>query len=74
MSTREVALSIFDQLNESELKAFIELFRRAYPPKCDDDLTEKQKAFKELESLISPIKDLDDEKELAEYREEKYGK
>lgn len=74
MSTREVALSIFDQLNESELKAFIELFRKVYPPKSDDDLTEKQKAFKELDSLIRPIKDLDDEKELAEYREEKYGK
>lgn len=74
MSTREAALSIFNQLNENELKAFIELFRRAYPPKDDDELTEKQKAFKELESLIRPIPDLDEKKELAEYREEKYGK
>ncbi len=34
---------------------------------------EKQKAFKELESLIRPINDLDDKKELAEFRDEKYG-
>lgn len=72
MSTRDIAFSIFEQLSEEELKGFIALFRKAYPPK-NDGKTEKQRAFEELKSLIRPIPDLDEEKELAEYREERFG-
>ena len=72
MSTKEIAYSIVEQLSEEELLGFIALFRKAYPPK-KDGTTEKQRAFEELSSMIRPIPDLDDEKELAEHREEKYG-
>lgn len=72
MSTREMAYSIFEQLSEEQLKEFIAMFRDIYPVK-DEELTEKQRALKELNGLIRHIPNLDDEKELAEYREEKYG-
>ncbi len=31
MSTREIALSIFDQLNEEQLRGFIAMFGEMYP-------------------------------------------
>ena len=50
MSTRELAYSIFEQLTEEELLGFVALFRKAYPPK-NDDMTERLKAFEELEMM-----------------------
>ncbi len=41
--------------------------------KENDNMTERRKAFEELEKLCRHIPNLDDDKELAEYREEKYG-
>ena len=72
MSTRELAYSIFEQLTEQELLGFVALFRKAYPPK-NDDMTERLKAFEELEMMRKPISDLDEKKELEKYREERYG-
>ena len=37
------------------------------------DLQERRAAFERLEQLCRPIPDLDEEKELAEWREEKFG-
>ena len=73
MSTREMAYSIFEQLTENELQGFIALFSRAFPPK-DDDLAVRRAAFERMEELCRYIPDLDEMKELEEYREEKYGK
>ena len=73
MSTKEIAYSIFEQLSETELQGFIALFSKLYPPK-DDDLTERRAAFERMEKLCRYIPELDEKKELAEYREEKYGK
>ncbi len=73
MSTREIAYSIFQQLGEKELQGFIALFSKAYPPK-NDDMAERRAAFERLEKLRRPMQELDEKKELAEYREEKYGK
>ena len=73
MSTREVAYSILDQLTETELQGFIALFSKAYPPK-EDDMAVRRAAFERLEKMCRPMPGLDPEKELAEYREEKYGK
>ena len=72
MSTREMAYSIFEQLTDEELQGFIALFRRAFPP-MSDDVTERREAFERLEKMCRYIPDLDEKKELAEYREEKYG-
>ena len=75
MSTKEMAYSIFEQLTEEELQGFVALFRRVHPPKTDeDDIAERRAIFEELEKMRRPIPDLDEKKELAEYREEKYGR
>ena len=72
VSTRDIAFSIFQQLSEDELKGFIALFRKAYPPK-NDNMAERRAAFERMKRVCRSIPGLDEEKELAEYREEKYG-
>lgn len=73
MSNREIAINILNQFSDDELDRFIAYFGIIYPVKQGDGLTDKQRALKELGEMIRPIPDLDDEKELAAYREEKYG-
>ena len=72
MSTREIAYSIFEQLSEEELQGFIALFRKMYPPK-NDDMAERREAFERMKSVCRYIPELDEKKQLAEYREEKYN-
>lgn len=60
MSTKEMAYSIFNQLNEEQLKGFIAMFERFYPIK-ENKTNEKSKAFEELEKLRRPISNLDEE-------------
>ena len=75
MSTREIALDIFNRLNERQLKGFIALFspnEELYAK--DSDMAERRAAFARMEKLRRPMPELDEKKELAEYREEKYGK
>ncbi|MBP0954468.1 MAG: UDP-N-acetylenolpyruvoylglucosamine reductase [Oscillospiraceae bacterium] len=75
MSTREIALDIFNRLNERQLKGFIALFspnEELYEK--DSDMAERRAAFARMEKLRRPMPELDEKKELAEYREEKYGK
>lgn len=73
MNTKEMAYSIIDQLTEDELEGFVALFSRVHPPK-NDDIQQRREAFERLEKLCRYIPDLDEKKELEEYREEKYGK
>ena len=81
MSAKEMAYSIIDQLGEEELQGFITLFRRLYPPKDNlvnseqehDEMAERHAAFERMKKACHYIPDLDEKKELAEYREEKYG-
>ena len=67
MSTKELAYSIIDQLNEEELESFVALFRRMYPPKSEnrseyndigtvsDDIEERKAAFARLEKMCRPM-------------------
>ena len=70
MSTRELAYSIFEQLNEEQLEGFIAMFGKFYLHANE----QSQSALQVLESIIKPVPDLDYDKELAEYREGKYCK
>ncbi|MCR5661947.1 MAG: hypothetical protein K6G50_07440 [bacterium] len=72
MTTRERAYSIIDQFNERELQGFIALFSRAYPPK-NNDMSERRVAYERIKEMCRPIPELDEKKELEEYREERYG-
>ncbi len=46
--------------------------KSSYPP-MSDDATERREAFERWEKTCRYIPDLNEKKELAEYREEKYG-
>lgn len=73
MSTREMAYNIFNRLNDEQLRGFVALFGSLFT--VDEDASQKarkMKAMQEIESMIRPI-DVDYDKELEEYREEKYG-
>jgi len=71
MSTKEMAYSIFNQLNEEQLKGFIAMFEKFYPVH-ENETSEKIMAFEELEKLRRPIQNLDEEDELNKWRMEKY--
>lgn len=74
MSTREMAHKILDNMNEEQLTGFVSLFKAySISPSEDDDLIERENAYNNLRKRIRHIPNLDYEKELAEYREEKYG-
>ena len=76
MSTRDIAYSIFNQLNEQQLEGFINMFSRFFPT-TENTSTDKSDsrlaAFAELDAMTKKVNDLDYEKELEEYRKEKYG-
>ena len=75
MSKQEQAINILKRFSDDELERFIAYFGIIYPAdKKDDDLAERKAAFERMKSVCRYIPDLDEKKELAEYREEKYGK
>ena len=73
MTTRERAYDIFSRLSEEQLEGFISLFGIYYKPIDDNNDDVKKRAYSELKSMILSIPDLDEKKELSEYREERYG-
>ncbi|MBR1628691.1 MAG: hypothetical protein IJ679_05405 [Lachnospiraceae bacterium] len=75
MSTRERAIDIVSKMNENQLEGFVAMFELFFPEvDLDGGLEEREKAFDEIERITHPILDLDYDKELAEAREEKYGR
>ena len=56
MTTKEIALSIFDQFIEEELKAFITLFSRLYPPKTENEILELRQELIEDNKFTDSIK------------------
>ena len=60
MSTREMAYNIFLRLSEEQLKEFIAMFREQYPIEDEDQQRRS-------------VPDFDEEKELEEYRKERYS-
>lgn len=78
MSTREIAYEIVNRLNEKQLKDFIAAFGKyggnvIEEKPTDAEINERLAALKELEEMLKEAPDLDYDKALAEYREEKYG-
>ena len=72
MSTRDIAYSIFNRLSEEQLKGFIAMFRELYPV-IDENQNKREAAFQKLQTLRRSVSDFDEDKELEEYRKEKYG-
>ena len=73
-SLRQEAISIVESLPEEKISALLK-FLRELPDFTDKDtrLAEKKSAFDELETLRRKIPDLDYDKELAAYRDEKFN-
>ncbi len=73
MSTREKAYNILQQLNEIQLQGFVSMFSIYFGGGDKEETSRKKKAFNELKGMLRPINDIDYEKELAAYRNERYG-
>lgn len=70
MSTREIAYNIFQQLTEEELTGFVMIFSKLHPQEEEKTTS----AFERLQTMIRPgTHDIDEKKELEQYRKEKYG-
>lgn len=71
---RQEAISIVESLPDEKILALINFLRGiTEPTEKTSRLLKKKAAFDELETLRRNIPDLDYEKELASYREERFG-
>ena len=71
MSTRDIAAEILNRLTEEQLKGFIALFHDILPA-TEDDSAKREAAFERLNKMRRHIPDLDEKKELDEYRWERF--
>ena len=90
MSTREMAYNMIAHLTEEQVQELVAYISSNYMTESNavsekqaafqtigtivDDMEERRAAFERMEKLRRPMRDIDEKKELAEYREEKYGK
>ena len=72
-SLRQEALSIVESLPEEKISVLMNFLRELNLTEKNKRLTRKKAAFEELETLRRKIPDLDYDKELAIYRDEKFG-
>lgn len=72
---RKDAIDLVEQIPEEKLYFVVELLRGVNGLFGDDnvDKAAKQDAFRELNNLRKKVPELDYNKELAEYREERYA-
>lgn len=79
MSTREYAVSIFNNLTEKQLERFISIFtnpeltEKTIEFVQEDEIEKRRKIFADLKASLIPIPDLDEQAEKDEYFKEKYG-
>lgn len=70
---RENAMMELEKIPEDKLSFVIQIMQ-GLNGLYNDTNEEKRKAFNKIEELRKKGTDLDDKRELASYREEKYGK
>lgn len=70
---RQDAHSLLDRVPDDKLAPLMEIMRGLEGLGPKKKRGENSEAFKRLMELRRPIPDLDEEKELAEWREEKFG-
>lgn len=71
MSTRDRAISIIDKLNEEQLEFFVNLFGSLVDVETEEDI--RRSSYLAIKKMRKRNPGIDYDKELAEYREERYG-
>ena len=73
MSTKkEQAYIIIEQLSDERLKEFVSKYSRLLPAKTAHNQLSKEEAFTAMQKLKRSIPDLDEKKEIEEYRAKKH--
>lgn len=70
---RKNAMDLLEKMPEEKLYFLVQIMQGVNGLYGNDIKTEKDNAFKELESLRRKVTGIDFNKELESYREEKYG-
>lgn len=70
---RKDAMDLLEQMPEDKLYFIVQIMQGVNGLYGTDTQSTKDKAFETLESLRRKIPDIDYDKELESYREEKYG-
>lgn len=70
MSTREMLYNMIDQMSEAQMQAWLMILGAKSEEK---NVNNRTMAFNRLKELIRPVPELDYDKELEEWREEKFG-
>ncbi len=70
---RQDAIKLLEQIPEDKIIFIIQIMQGMKGLYVDDDMKQREEAFMELEKIRKKVPDLDYEKELAEYREKRYG-
>ena len=73
MELKKDAYSLLERIPAEKLIFLVEIMRGMDGLEAPKKVTENSPAFRRLMELRRPIPDLDEEKELAEWREEKFG-
>ncbi|MDO4546454.1 MAG: UDP-N-acetylenolpyruvoylglucosamine reductase [Bacillota bacterium] len=70
--TKKEAVALIEQLTEKQTDLVVQLLKSIAGLGRETDNANRESAFRSLERLRKPLDDLDYEKELREYREERY--
>ena len=72
-SLRKDAIELLEQIPEDKLVFVIQIMKGVKGLYTEENTHDKEMAFQRLEKLRKKVSDIDYDKELNEYREEKYG-
>ncbi len=70
---RQEAVKLLEQIPEDKVIFIIQIMQGLKGLYADDNMGQSEDAFLQLEKMRKKVPNLDYEKELAEYREERYG-
>ena len=72
MTTKEQAYIIIEQLSDEQLKEFVSKYSKLLPTKTAHNRFSKEEAFATMQKLKRSIPDLDEKKEIEEYRAKRH--
>ena len=70
---RQDAIKLLEQIPEDKIIFIIQIMQGLKGLDTDEDMRQREEAFLHLEKMRKKVPDLDYDRELAEYREDKYG-